>query len=277
MFNLLCRKLSLLDAQPAAATRAGGLQFRLKLLHAAGLAPQLGACAHCGEPEHLVGFSGAAGGVVCGACEAGSFPLGEDAHGFMARRSARALAETPDGPEQRARAGRARDLRDARAPRPPAAEASGGARGLTHRRGGAGVCRPSRGPAGIVAPVDEGLPIAYQLLDAGVPVLASDGTPVGTVMSVLAAPEKDVFHGLLIKTTGRGVRFVEAADRVDPRTRRGPAHRHGRGHGPPRAGARRRRSTTRTRRPAGAGTTGSTASPGAATGTASAERGRSRR
>ncbi len=59
--------------------------------------------------------------------------------------------------------------------------------------------------------VDEGLPISYQLLDGGVPVLASDGTQVGTVMSVLAAPEKDVFHGLLITTTGRTVHFVEAA------------------------------------------------------------------
>ncbi len=58
--------------------------------------------------------------------------------------------------------------------------------------------------------MDEGLPIAYQLLDAGVPVLASDGTTVGTVTSVLAAPEKDVFHGLLIKTTGHTVHFVEA-------------------------------------------------------------------
>jgi DNA repair protein RecO (recombination protein O) len=100
VFNLLCRKLSLLDAQPAAATRAGGLQFRLKLLHAAGLAPQLGACAHCGEPEHLVGFSGAAGGVVCGACEAASFPLAEDAHGFMVQALARALTEAPSASEQ---------------------------------------------------------------------------------------------------------------------------------------------------------------------------------
>jgi hypothetical protein len=62
-----------------------------------------------------------------------------------------------------------------------------------------------------VAPVDEGLPIAYQLLDDGVPVLASDGTEVGSVMSVLAAPEKDVFHGLLVKTPGHTVHFVEAA------------------------------------------------------------------
>ncbi len=86
--------------RPAPATRAGALQFRLKLLLAAGLAPHLGACAHCGEREHLVGFSGAAGGVVCGACEAGSFPLGEDAHGFMTEALGRALAETPEAPER---------------------------------------------------------------------------------------------------------------------------------------------------------------------------------
>ena len=48
--------------------------------------------------------------------------------------------------------------------------------------------------------VDEGQPIAYQMLDEGVAVLASDGTQVGTVGAVLDAPEKDVFHGLLIKT-----------------------------------------------------------------------------
>jgi DNA repair protein RecO (recombination protein O) len=118
VFNLLCRRLSLLDAPPAPASappddptaasraasaptgRAAALQFRLKLLHAAGLAPQLGACACCGEREHLVGFSGAAGGVVCGACEAASFPLGESAHDFMTDALGRPLAETPHAPEQ---------------------------------------------------------------------------------------------------------------------------------------------------------------------------------
>ena len=59
--------------------------------------------------------------------------------------------------------------------------------------------------------VDEGAPIAYELLDAGVPVIASDGKHVGTVGSVLSAPEKDIFHGLLIYTEGREIRFVEAA------------------------------------------------------------------
>jgi DNA repair protein RecO (recombination protein O) len=109
VFNLLCRKLALLDAQAGEAqldgaapiaARAGSLAFRLKLLLAAGLAPQLGACASCGEREELIGFSGAAGGVVCGACEAGSFPLGEQAYRFMTDAFGAPLSETPDAPEQ---------------------------------------------------------------------------------------------------------------------------------------------------------------------------------
>jgi hypothetical protein len=59
--------------------------------------------------------------------------------------------------------------------------------------------------------MDEGRPIAYQLLEDGVPVLANDGEQVGTVAGVLAEPSEDVFHGLLIKTHGQGIRFVEAA------------------------------------------------------------------
>jgi DNA repair protein RecO (recombination protein O) len=105
VFNLLCRKLTLLDetaggSGSAAGARAAALSFRLKLLLAAGLAPQLGACASCGEAEHLVGFSGAAGGVVCSACEAGSFPLGVEAHTFMTDALGRSLSEAPEGAEQ---------------------------------------------------------------------------------------------------------------------------------------------------------------------------------
>jgi DNA repair protein RecO (recombination protein O) len=105
VFNLLCRQLALLDERAGAADSVAGgspavwaaaLAFRLKLLLAAGLAPQLGACASCGEREHLVGFSGAAGGVVCGACEAGSFPLEQDAYRFMTEALARGLTEVPD-------------------------------------------------------------------------------------------------------------------------------------------------------------------------------------
>lgn len=96
VFNLLCRHLSLLDERPSEAGRARSLAFRMKLLHAAGFAPQLGACASCGEDEHLTGFSGAAGGVVCGACEAGSFPIGQEAHSFMVGSLGAPLAEAPD-------------------------------------------------------------------------------------------------------------------------------------------------------------------------------------
>lgn len=100
VFNLLCRKLALLDERPAGATRAAALAFRLKLLVAAGIAPQLGACTSCGEREHLSGFSGAAGGVVCGSCEAGSFRLEVEAHGFMAHALANPLAQEPAADER---------------------------------------------------------------------------------------------------------------------------------------------------------------------------------
>ena len=94
-YNLLAHELALLDADPSAATRAQALTFRLKLLLAAGFAPELAACASCGEREHLGAFSAAAGGIVCPGCEAGSFPLGEEAHSFLVDALARPLAEYP--------------------------------------------------------------------------------------------------------------------------------------------------------------------------------------
>jgi len=95
VFHLLCNELRLLEGEPAMATLANQLAFRLKLLVAAGFGPQLSVCATCGEREHLFGFSGAAGGVVCDACEASAFPLGEDAHGFMVEALGRPLAQAP--------------------------------------------------------------------------------------------------------------------------------------------------------------------------------------
>jgi DNA repair protein RecO (recombination protein O) len=96
VFHLLANQLALLDADPARATRANALAFRLKLLLAAGFAPHLASCASCGEREHLVGFSGAAGGVVCGACEASSFPLDQGAHDFLVGALGRSLADSPE-------------------------------------------------------------------------------------------------------------------------------------------------------------------------------------
>jgi hypothetical protein len=60
--------------------------------------------------------------------------------------------------------------------------------------------------------VDEGDPIAYEVLAEGVPVLCSDGVQVGKVHHVVAAVEEDIFHGLVIATP-QGRRFV-AADEV---------------------------------------------------------------
>ena len=98
-YHLLCRELAVLGADPTGATRAHGLAFRLKLLLAAGFLPELATCASCGDPEHLAGFSASAGGVVCAGCEAGSFPLGSEAHGFLMGALAYPLAEAPEASE----------------------------------------------------------------------------------------------------------------------------------------------------------------------------------
>jgi DNA repair protein RecO (recombination protein O) len=101
VYHLLCNELALLDrGGETAATHANQLAFRLKLLLAAGFAPQLAACATCGEREHLVAFSGAAGGVVCSACEATGFPFSAEAHAFMSDALGRPLAESPVGAER---------------------------------------------------------------------------------------------------------------------------------------------------------------------------------
>jgi DNA repair protein RecO (recombination protein O) len=97
-YNLLCQELLLLDSDPAAATRAQALAFRLKLLLAAGFVPELGACAACGEQGgegDPVAFSAAAGGTVCASCEASSFPLAGEAHEFLVTALARPLSDAP--------------------------------------------------------------------------------------------------------------------------------------------------------------------------------------
>jgi DNA repair protein RecO (recombination protein O) len=94
-YNLLCNQLAFLNENPHEAGRAQSLAFRMKLLLAAGFAPELASCATCGEAEELAGFSPAAGGVVCAGCEAGSFPLDAETHEFMVAAVARPLSETP--------------------------------------------------------------------------------------------------------------------------------------------------------------------------------------
>ena len=98
VYHLLTNELALLDGDPEKATKANALAFRLKLMLAAGFAPQLAACATCGEREHLAGFSGAAGGVVCSACEANAFPLSQEADVVVVGALGRPLADAPGAP-----------------------------------------------------------------------------------------------------------------------------------------------------------------------------------
>jgi DNA repair protein RecO (recombination protein O) len=98
-YNLLCRYLALLDGEGGAGLSTA-LAFRLKLALAAGFAPELVSCARCGESDGLVGFSGAAGGVVCAACEQGAFELSAEAHRFMIEALGSPLASAPSVSER---------------------------------------------------------------------------------------------------------------------------------------------------------------------------------
>jgi hypothetical protein len=66
-------------------------------------------------------------------------------------------------------------------------------------------------PPRILRTMDQGLPIAYQVLQPGVAVQAASGEFVGTVERVIAAPEQDIFEGIVIRTVA-GARFVPAED-----------------------------------------------------------------
>ncbi len=132
-YNLLCRYLSLLD-DPAEGERAAGLEtalaFRLKLALVAGFVPELAACARCGESEHLVGFSGAAGGVVCAGCEGDAFAARRGSARLHGRGPGTAAERGAGGRAARPAPGRTGGGGDARAPRARAASR----RGLSARK-----------------------------------------------------------------------------------------------------------------------------------------------
>ncbi len=100
VYALLANQLTLLAGAAGAAGGANAVAFRLKLLLAAGIVPQLGSCASCGEREHLSGFSAAAGGVVCSSCESAAFPLDSEAYEFMVGALGSPLVNTPAASER---------------------------------------------------------------------------------------------------------------------------------------------------------------------------------
>jgi DNA repair protein RecO (recombination protein O) len=96
-YNLLCRYLGMLDGPAAERARSleTALSFRLSWRSPPASRPSSRPALAAARPSTLVGFSGAAGGVVCASCEAGSFPLAEEAHAFMVAAIAAPLAEAP--------------------------------------------------------------------------------------------------------------------------------------------------------------------------------------
>ena len=79
---------------------------------------------------------------------------------------------------------------------------------------------------------DLGHPVSYLVAKRGIPVFSSDGEKLGRVVKVLAAPEANMFDGIIFDTTGGlgGHRFVDAPEVGDDlRARRGAEDRRGRG------------------------------------------------
>ena len=118
VFHLLCNELALLDADPA----RGDAREPARVPAQAPARRRARAAARRPAPRAASaitssGFSGAAGGVVCSACEASAFALDEEAHEFLVGALGAPLAEAPDARRARAAPGRAGDRRDGRAPR----------------------------------------------------------------------------------------------------------------------------------------------------------------
>jgi hypothetical protein len=61
---------------------------------------------------------------------------------------------------------------------------------------------------------DLGHPVSYLVAKRGIPVFSSDGKELGRVVRVLAAPEANMFDGIIFDTTRGpgGHRFVDAPE-----------------------------------------------------------------
>ncbi len=59
---------------------------------------------------------------------------------------------------------------------------------------------------------DEGHPIHYSAVERGTPVIASDGTEVGTVHQVVDNYTEHILDGFVVKTAGGELRFVDAPE-----------------------------------------------------------------
>jgi len=55
-------------------------------------------------------------------------------------------------------------------------------------------------------------PVSWRTIVYGTPVLAADGTQVGTVREVLGSDAQDIFHGLRVQIAGRADALLLAED-----------------------------------------------------------------
>ncbi len=86
VYNLICRYFALLESKARENSvdwATFELAFRMKLLIASGIAPELFRCAGCGSEGKWKRFSPEAGGVVCQKCGGGDFPIDDEALDFM--------------------------------------------------------------------------------------------------------------------------------------------------------------------------------------------------
>jgi hypothetical protein len=61
-------------------------------------------------------------------------------------------------------------------------------------------------------PIDDGHAVHYTAVTRGTPVYSSDEQQVGTVVEVLDNYREHIFDGLVIETSDRGRRFVDAPE-----------------------------------------------------------------
>ena len=116
-YNLLCNELTLLDASADGRLSLAGAGVSPEAAAGGGLRAGAGLLRLLRRGRAARRFSPRAGGVVCAGCEAGSFPLGAEAHRFLVNRAGPAALRGTRRARGGALPGRPRDGRDARAPR----------------------------------------------------------------------------------------------------------------------------------------------------------------
>ncbi len=71
-----------------------------------------------------------------------------------------------------------------------------------------------------VAPEGEERPVSWRALEPNTPVIAADGTEIGTVQQVQGWDQEDIFHGLVVRRAPQGDDVAIPADQIGEMTSR---------------------------------------------------------